>query len=102
MSRYVLGRGAEKDLDGIWDYIAADSVDAADRWIEKLFDAFERLARNPGLGHRRKDLTQLPVYFWPVGRYLVIYRSAKRRVEIVGVAHGSRHIPGFLHGRKAE
>jgi plasmid stabilization system protein ParE len=99
VSSYVLGRGAEKDLDEIWEYIATDSVGAADRLIEKLFDAFERLARNPGLGHTRTDLTHRPVLFWPVGRYLVIYRGAIRRVEIVGVAHGSRHIPAFLHSR---
>jgi plasmid stabilization system protein ParE len=41
MSGYVLGFEAEFDLDEIWEYIAVDSVDTADRWIEKLFDAFE-------------------------------------------------------------
>ena len=102
MSGYVLSRPGEKDLDEIWEYIAADSVEAADRLIGKLFDAFEDLARNPGLGHTRKDLTRRPVLFWPVGRYLVIYRASRRLLEIVGIAHGSRHIPAFLHGRAAE
>lgn len=37
MSGYVLGSDAEFDLDGIWEYIAADSIEAADRWVEKLF-----------------------------------------------------------------
>ena len=36
MSGYVLGSDAELDLDAIWEYIADDNVDAADRWIEKL------------------------------------------------------------------
>jgi len=35
MSGYVLGLDAEFDLDEIWKYIAADSVEAADRWVEK-------------------------------------------------------------------
>ena len=48
MSGYVLGKDADLDLDEIWEYIAADNVDAADRWIAKLFDAFEALALNPG------------------------------------------------------
>jgi plasmid stabilization system protein ParE len=43
VSGYALGRDAEIDLDEIWEYIAADSVDAADQWFEKLFDAFEAL-----------------------------------------------------------
>ena len=29
------------------------------------------LAANPGLGHRRRDLTSKPVRFWPVYSYLV-------------------------------
>jgi len=63
---YVLSVDADLDLNEIWEYIAADNVDAADRWIEKLFDAFEALARAPGMGHKREDLTDYPVLFWPV------------------------------------
>lgn len=33
MSAYVLSADAERDLDHIWDFIAEDSVDMADRWI---------------------------------------------------------------------
>lgn len=47
----MLGSGAEQDLHEIWEYIAEDNIDAADRWIGMLFDAFEILARTPGLGH---------------------------------------------------
>jgi hypothetical protein len=35
-----LSSEADRDLNDIWDYIAADNIDAPDRWIEKLFDAF--------------------------------------------------------------
>ena len=75
MSNYVLGADAEFDLDDIWEYIAGDSVEAADRWIAKLFDAFESLARAPRIGHEQTDLTDAPVLFWPVGNYLIIYRA---------------------------
>jgi plasmid stabilization system protein ParE len=53
VSGYVLGRGAESDLDAIWEYIAQDNVDASDRWMGKLFDAFEFLGQSPGIGHKR-------------------------------------------------
>ena len=56
MREYVLSTGAELDLDEIWEYIAQDSIQAADRWVEKLFDAFDALARNPRMGHTREDL----------------------------------------------
>ena len=57
MSNYVLSSDADFDLDEIWEYIAADDIDAADSWIGKLFDAFDALARMPGMGHTRNDLT---------------------------------------------
>jgi plasmid stabilization system protein ParE len=33
MSGYFLSREADSDIDDLWDYIAADNVDAADRLI---------------------------------------------------------------------
>ncbi len=101
MSDYVLGLDAEQDLDNLWGYIAADSLEAAERMTARLFDAFEALARNPGMGHKREDLTPLPVLFWPVGNYLVIYRAASRPIEIVAIVHGKRDIPAFLRRRAA-
>ena len=99
MSGYALSVDAALDLDDIWEYIAADDIAAADRWIGKLFDAFEALATTPGMGHKREDLTGHSVLFWPVGSYLVIYRANRSLVEIVAVAHGSRDIPAFLSQR---
>ena len=95
----ILSVDADVDLDDIWEYIAADSVDAADRWIGKLFDAFEALGDTPGMGHRRADLTAHSVLFWPVGAYLIIYRAERRPIEIVAVTQGSRDIPSFLTRR---
>ena len=99
MSGYVLGAAVELDLEEIWEYIAADNIDAADRWIGKLFDAFEALGQTPGMGHRREDLTPYPVLFWPVGSYLIIYRAERPLIEIVAVTQGSRDIPAFLSRR---
>lgn len=101
MSRYILGRDAERDLDDLWEYIAQDSVPAADRLISEIFEAFEVLARNPGIGHKREDLTKFPVLFWPVGNYLIIYRAAGSLVEIIAIVHGKRDVPVFLRGRNS-
>jgi toxin ParE1/3/4 len=97
--RYVLGEDAELDLDDIWEYIAADNIDAADKWINKLFDAFEAIGNMPGMGHKREDLTDYHVLFWPVGAYVIIYRVTLGPVEIVAVTQGSRDIPTFLQRR---
>lgn len=97
-SGYVLGQDAEADLDDIWEYIAGGSLDAADRWIGKLFDAFEALSKTPGIGHKRDDLTRHAVLFWPLGAYIIVYRDAEP-LEIVGMTQGSRDIPAFLRRR---
>jgi antitoxin ParD1/3/4/toxin ParE1/3/4 len=103
MTGYVLSAAAERDLDHIWDFIAEDSIDVADRWIGKLFDAFETLAQTPGLGRKREDITAHPVLFWSLGSYLIIYRApsltVRRPIEIVAVTQGSRDIPAFLRSR---
>jgi plasmid stabilization system protein ParE len=96
---YILSVDADFDLDDMWEYIAADNIDSADRWIEKLFEAMEAIGQTPGMGHRREDLTSHPVLFWPVGSYLVVYRADRRPVEIVAVTQGSRDIPAFLRRR---
>jgi len=54
---YILSGDADQDLDRIWDYIAEDSIDAADQWIGRLFDAFDAIGATPGIGHKREDLT---------------------------------------------
>lgn len=99
MSEYILSTDADLDLDDIWEYIAADNIDAADSWIGKLFEAFDALGLNPRMGHARPDLTTYPVLFWPVGNYLIIYRAGRGPVEIVAVTEGSRDIPAFLRRR---
>jgi plasmid stabilization system protein ParE len=99
VTRYILSEGADRDLDRIWDYIAENSVASADEWIARLFDAFDTISNTPGIGHKREDLTDYPVLFWPVGAYLIIYRALSQPVEIVAVTQGARDIPAFLHHR---
>ena len=61
MRAYDFHPEAESDLNAIWDYIAAESPDAADRTIDKILAAIEALVPLPHLGHRRPDLTSCPL-----------------------------------------
>jgi plasmid stabilization system protein ParE len=38
------------DLDGIWDYIARDSIEAADRVVDELYEQFALLGKFPEIG----------------------------------------------------
>ncbi len=54
-----------------------------------LEEAFERLARNPGIGHRREDFGRDDsVRFWTVGASFVAYRIADGVTEILFVERG--------------
>ena len=61
--------------------------------------ASDAIGKTPGIGHKRDDLTNYPVLFWPVGAYLIIYRALSHPIEIVAVTQGARDIPAFLHNR---
>ncbi len=92
MKRFKLSPEATRDIREIWAYLAQDSTKAARRVRLQLFDACHRIAENPGIGHRREDLTDKPVLFWPVGSYLIIYKVSLKSVEVVRVLHGALDI----------
>lgn len=96
MSHFILSPLASLDLDETWEYIASDNLDAADRWLAEIEKALHLLAEMPGLGHTRKDLTSRPVLFWPVGRYLIIYRADRRPIEVVRIVSAYRDVPRLL------
>ena len=65
MKGYELSPEATDDLQEIWVYIANDNAIAADKLEDDIYAACELLAKKPRLGHRRSDLTDEPVLFWP-------------------------------------
>ncbi len=95
MMRFRLSPEAARDIREIWAYLAADSIKSARRLRLQIFDACQRIAENPGIGHRREDITEKPVLFWPTGAYLIVY-APRKPVEIVRVLHGARDLPGLI------
>jgi antitoxin ParD1/3/4/toxin ParE1/3/4 len=66
MSAFLLSPEADEDVWNIWRYLAEEiGVSVANRIEAELFRKFEMLARTPGIGHRRADLTSHPVSFLP-------------------------------------
>lgn len=72
MTRFRLSPEAAQDLIDIYEYIAQDNLEAAERVRNEVSDAMLGLAAMPGKGHRREDLTSQPVLFWPVRSYQII------------------------------
>lgn len=75
--------------------IAIDSMAAADRLIDRLEAAEDRLGDFPELGRLRDDIAA-DLRSWPVGDYLILYRIDRNGVLIVRVLHGARDLPAIL------
>lgn len=87
---------ARLDLLEIWEFIARDNVDAANRVEQEIRLAVTRLAQNPELGHHRRDLTSKPVRFWSVYSYLIIYNPVPLPLEVVRILSGYRDLAAML------
>ena len=96
MKRFILTPRANQDVNDIWDYIANDNIEAADRVLEALERAMLKLAKNPGMGHWREDLTDKRYRFLLVYSYLVVYRHETKPLQIIRVLHASRDVQSIL------
>jgi plasmid stabilization system protein ParE len=96
MGEFFYSPAARCDLLEIWEFIASDNVDAADRVEREIQEAATLLARNPKLGHLRRDLTSKPVRFWLVQSYLIVYDLTAQPLEIVRILSGYRDVAGLL------
>jgi plasmid stabilization system protein ParE len=93
---------AERDLDRIWDFVAEDSLDAADRMVADLLGRIDALVRFPHQGHRRPDLTSRPLRFAIVHEYLIAYAPDEKPLWVIAVMHGRRSprvMAAILRGR---
>ena len=70
-------------------YIAKDNPGAAERWVNELFDAVERLADFPESGRVVPEVGVRRIRELIFGAYRVIY-SARDKVEILTVRRGSQ------------
>ena len=80
---------AATDLLDIWRYVGEHDPNAADRLIRALDAKAVLLSENPRLGPARPDIAEGLRYF-PVGRYVLLYREIAGGVEIVRCVHGAR------------
>ena len=87
---------AEADILEIWDYIADDSLAAADRWVDRVDEQFRMLAAQPMMGRAREELAP-GVRSFPFGRYVVFYMPLNDGIDVVRVLHGARDIDAVFN-----
>ncbi len=96
MTRFVLTPQAELDLNEIWDYIARDSVEQADRVLGEIEKAMRALTSQPDMGHLREDWADRRHRFWPVYSYIIMYRPTTKPLQILRVVSGYRNLAELL------
>ena len=95
MKSHRVSDSARMDLDGIWDYIAQDDPETADRFVRLLLAKFVVLATMPQLERRREEFAP-GLRSFPVGKCVIFYRSAENGVVIIRVLHGARDLPSLF------
>jgi antitoxin ParD1/3/4/toxin ParE1/3/4 len=98
--RYVLAPEAAFDLVQIWRYLKKEAgIEVADRVESAIRDKIIFLAKFPGGGHSRKDLTDEPVKFFTVYSYLIVYRPGVKPLQVIAILHGQRDVGQLIENR---
>lgn len=92
MPDFKYTRRAMNDVSALIDYIAKDSLYAANDFANQLVGKFSALAETPHMGRERDDYGA-GVRTFPFGNYMIFYRPVDSGVVIVRVLHGARNLP---------
>ena len=101
MLELFIAPAARADLLGIWDSIAADNPDAADRFLIAAELTTTQLLRHPGLGRERRfaRFQGVTLRSWKVKgfrNHLVFYYATHDCLSVVRVVHGARDLEALF------
>jgi toxin ParE1/3/4 len=82
---------AHGDLADIWSYIADDSEQQADLFLDMLEGKLALLATQPEMGRERPELAP-KLRAFPIKRYVVFYRPVRGGIEVLRVLHSARDV----------
>jgi toxin ParE1/3/4 len=85
-------RRALNDLEGIAEYIAADSPTYAGIVVQKIVNHTRVLAQFPRAGHKVSEFDDESVRELIVYSYRIIYRVNENEIVIAAVIHGKRSL----------
>ena len=95
MSKFIITREAQTDIDEILIYIAADNIDAAIRLVDKFTEQFRMLSQNPDAGRERPEIKE-DLRSFPEGNYIIFYRKWAGNIAIVRVLYSARYLDDIL------
>lgn len=89
--KVALNPRAVGDLEGIYDWIAADSPRAAEAVVSRILQSVERLGLFPEMGRRGRDAGTRE-WVVPGLPYIAVYevRPESQEVVVIAVFHGAQ------------
>ncbi len=81
---------AERDLEEIGNFIAADNPARAVTFVRELRDCCARIAAAPLAYIARPELREANIRSCPYGRYVIFFQTTDTTVSIVRVLHSAR------------
>lgn len=91
MAKVIWSPSALDDIDAIAEYISRDSVFHASLFIDRLFEATDRLQKLPASGRVIPEIGNQSCREIIYGSYRIMYRIEKSNIWITGVIHGARN-----------
>lgn len=80
---------AREDLKDIWRYIAESSINAADSFIDELYQECLRIHQTAFWGRNRPELGE-SITSYPFRKYILYFHSKGSTLYVLRVLHGSR------------
>ncbi len=95
MPKVITSPLAERDLEEIWDYIAENNEESANKFLRELIKKFYLLAENREIGKMQDDfIVEMRLFLHK--NYHIYYFPTEDGVEIYRVLHGRRNIEGLF------
>jgi toxin ParE1/3/4 len=84
---------AHQRVNEIADYIAADSLAAAEKWVISIYDSVKRLEDFPLSGRLVPEIEKNDTREIFFGNYRIIYKVETMQISILTVRHGRQILP---------
>ena len=84
---------AHQRINEIADYIATDSLAAAEKWVNSIYDSVKRLKNFTRSGRVVPEVEKDDIREIFFGDYRIIYGIEKKQIRILTVRHGKQILP---------
>jgi toxin ParE1/3/4 len=95
MKTIRIAERAQEDLLEIWEYIARENPESAERLLQTFREKFELLLGHPLIGRERNEIF-IGLRSFPAGRYVIFYQPMDYGIEILRVRHGASDLRGLF------